>query len=146
MTSFPLALTDLTTLVDDRIYESQWRPQLDRAGVYLLEIDVRHVSRREDFFDCAATGLGLGPDERLRKWSGLEDRIWGALAEHPADSGALVLRHADAMAGPALGDLLQAVGVFTDLAKAVGPGHEGSFPRDVQLFVILTGSGDSFPP
>ena len=145
MSSFPLDLGDLTTLVDDRIYEAQWRPQIDRSGAYLLEIDVRHASSREDFFAAAAKGLGLGDDERLRKWSGLEDRIWGALAEHSADSGALVLRHADAMAGALLGDLLQVVGVFTDLARAVGEGHDGSFPRDVQLFVILTGTGPSFP-
>ena len=62
-----------------------------------------------------------------------------------AESGAIVVRHADAMAAVSLGDLLETVGVFTDLARAVGQPSDTGFPRIVTLFVILTGSGPSFP-
>lgn len=145
MPDFPLPLRRVRTLVDDSAYEREWRPAVQDSGSYFLEIDAAGVTDAEAFFERASVGLGLGEDAAVHKFSGLEDRIYEALAVHQADSGVIVLRHSDSMVGPLLGDLLEAVDVFGALVRAVGEDRTGSFPRDVALFVLLTGTGPSFP-
>jgi hypothetical protein len=143
MSEFPVSISRVVTLLDDGTYADAWRRPLADGDVLLLEVDVDGVKDGRMFFERAADALGL--DTPVRSWDGLEDYLWGRLAGSAAERGVIVMRHVETMAADALGDLLEAVSLLRDLIRRTGP-DRSSFPRELELRLVLTGTGPSFPP
>lgn len=144
------------SVVDDNTWQADLLPELPESGCYLLEISLdtggagdgtserAGTADRDALFTATAAALDLPRDEAIRKWAGFQDRLWGDLAERFAARGYLVIRRADALLDGSLVDLLTAVSVFEELARAVG-GESNSFPDKMLLSIVLTGVGPDFP-
>jgi len=144
------------SVVDDNTWQVDLLPELPGSGCYLLEISLDTggagdgTSERagtadwDALFTATAAALDLPRDKAIRKWAGFQDRLWGDLAERFVARVYLVIRRADALLGGSLGELLTAVSVFKELARAVG-GESDSFPDEMSLSIVLTGVGPDFP-
>jgi Barstar (barnase inhibitor) len=142
MSEFPVLIDRVVTLLDDGTYADVWQQRLAESDVLLLEIDVGDVKDGRAFFERAAQALRI--ETSVRSWDGFEDYLWGRLGESTAEHAMIVLRHVETMATDTLGDLLEAVSLFRDLIQRTGP-DRSSFPRDIELRLVLTGQGASFP-
>jgi hypothetical protein len=143
MTDQDFPLRRLVTLLDDDAYRRQ-RDSLVSTDTYLLEIDASGVEDRRELFVRARTALDERSGSGNNKWSWLEDQLWSSLALQPKETGVIVLRRVEDMLDRCLADLLDFVGIVTDLARRVYDFTESSFPHEMDLYLVLTGTGQSF--
>jgi hypothetical protein len=144
MSDLPIPLTDAVTVVDDGAYESSWHKTLVDSDTFVVEIDVEACADQDGFMTRASDGLQLTGDGRVRKWSGLQDRLWEALLPGEHEVAVFVLRHVDTLVERNLRVFLTALEVFADVKRQVGTERQ-SFPRQIDVYVIVTGTGPSFP-
>lgn len=143
MSGEQVPMTGPVTLVDEATFARSWQPELGDAKAQVIEFELRGSGDQAEFMARANDGLGLSGDGRVRKWGGLQDRVWEALGQGDGATAVVVLRNVDDLVERALGVLLTALQVLAELRAQVG--SEGSnFPRPLDLRVVLTGTGPSF--
>ena len=124
--------------------------QLDDALAALADedIDVLHINGasvvdRTTLMDRIAVDLGIPDDDHPTGWDGLSDRLRTVLAGRRAPRALIVWSHAEQLIRHSMDDLLGAVVVFSDLARAVETTATG-FPRRLRLQLVLAGEGPGF--
>jgi hypothetical protein len=143
MTNQDLPLRRVVTLLDDNTYQRQ-RDTFDGTDTFLLEIDASGVDDQHELFVRAGVALDQHTGTGVAKWSWLEDQLWSTLALQPKETGVIVLRNVEDMVDRCLADLLDFVSIVTDLARRVYDFTESSFPHEMDLYLVLTGTGQSF--
>ena len=138
--TLPIPVLGGTTLVADQTYSAQWASVLRDADVYLLEADLAGIEGEQGFFDVLRHALALPEGDVLSNWDGFSDDLWTSVASSTGDAGVIVLRNVDALAAADLGALLEAVDVVRSVARRAAQG----VPREVELYLVLTGAGPSF--
>jgi hypothetical protein len=143
MTASPLPLPRVVSLVDDDTYV-QWIESTEFSETVVTTIDVVDILDRSDLFDRAHTGLELPAGVGLRSWSGLEDYLWSAVSQHEGTDATIAIRHVDSMLSQLLGELLELVGLLTDVAgkAATTPADDEHAPT---VWIVLTGDDLNFP-
>lgn len=144
MTDLGVPVHRPVTLVDDGEFASSWTKQLDGSGAQVIEVDLAGVRDKDGFIQRTNDGLGLEDEARARGWDGLADRLWEVLGLGEADTAVIVLRNIDDLVAAGLGVVLDAVRILGDLRRQVG-GESESFSHQLDLYVVATGTGPSFP-
>jgi hypothetical protein len=122
------------------------RAFLDGHGYRAFEIDGEAITDAETFFAEGVSSLPQDPPLSGRvNWDALRDSLWGGLDELGAGQVAFVWTHVDRMLEHGLGDLLIAVGCFTQLGFEVATKQHG-ISQPVSLLIFLLGKGDNFRP
>lgn len=127
--------------------EEDWpelRQGLDEWEFSVWELDGSQIRDRHTFFRQVLADFDLPGVTDIRSWHGLQDYLWGRLAQGEETRLVIVWRQADRMLDGGLGVLLEAVDVLRELARSVGGGEESGFPREVELSIVLTGQGPNF--
>lgn len=142
MTTSPLPLGKLVTLIDDDTYAT-WREVQQFAVTIAVEIDLEGVLELNDVFVRAKNGLRLPDAVGLRTWSGLEDHLWSAVAQHTGAEATVTIRHVDELLSQQLEDLLELVSILTAVATQASSSTDLQPARTVQI--VLTGTDLNFP-
>jgi len=112
------------------------------GDVDVLRVDGTTIVDRSTLAAQFASDLGFSASS-TPSWDGLSDSIRSVLVPLTARRAVIVWTHADRLARNSLNDLLTAVIVFSDLARAVSTTATG-FPRALRLEVVLLGEGEGF--
>jgi hypothetical protein len=112
-------------------------------NIDVLRIDGASVVDRPSLMERFATDLGIPDDDRPSGWDGLSDRVRTVLVGLRAPRAVIVWSHAEQLVRHSMDDVLAAVVVFSDLARAVETTATG-FPRPVRLQLVLAGEGPGF--
>jgi Barstar (barnase inhibitor) len=118
---------------------------LDDYGAQVLQLDGRTIVDKASLMARIPVDIDIPEGGRPRNWDALSDMFRDSLAAKPAPRTVLLWRHAEVMMMRSLNDLLMALTVFGDVARAVSSTATG-FPMAMQFRLILLGEGPMFPP
>lgn len=140
----PMPLDGVLTLIDQAIYTTQWRPDLQDDQIYLLEIDVAGVQDKRAFFRQVAKALGTERASGVAdKWSAMDDDLSSTVAAADVRFAVIVLLDAGDLLDGALSELIEFSDVVRTLARSAGSAA-GGFPRITEVSLILAGTGPNF--
>ena len=143
MSELPIPVSGILTFADDDDWD-QWRPAVDEAGIPVLEIAADEAKTAAELFDKIAAALELPDDMPIRKWSGLQDRLWQFLSEADGDRAVIAVRRVGNLATNGLRDFVELTSLLEELGRA-GADTDSGFPKELTLTAILTDFGPNFP-
>ena len=117
---------------------------LSSEGNRVFLFDGSAVHDKESLFAQAPTGLPFPPGVTVRSWSGFEDYLWQGVVTAGAPQVAVVWVHAEQMLEGGLAVLLEALDVFSSVARLAADAEIASLPEPIELAVYLIGSGPNF--
>ncbi len=121
------------------------RRQLEADGAAVFELDCPAGADGAWFLRSAALALPADPAQAFTRWSALADALWSGLANQPARTVVYAWRHVEGFLAGGLAGLLDALDVAGDLQRSGLAPETSGLVAPIELYVVLTGDGQSFP-